>query len=416
MSGASPLAWYRRGPDEVGLRREPVPAPHTLIGSTDVPLRVFLRHEAWRDLQALFQRPADEEHAPLTEEAGILLGTVQEDEAGPYVVIDGALRASHLRLTASGITFTKETWVDLQEEYERHFVDRYVVGSFRVRHEDTTSDTTSLSEYDRYVTRRYFPDWWQVTYIVAPGAARQAMYYWHDEQLQQLPGFWIVAVDNEDEVVPAPPTAPTITPVPVGEAYATDTDVSSETDEEHDVYYRVSLIGLIILLFAMAFVGPLPGSLPSLRRQLEETTAMQQRLVTEARSLQRLNDRLAAFLAEQPPVEGRTADGERARFVAEGTPAERRRQADGGSPLLHPDESTQSDSTTVAAVDAVLPPRYVVRSGDTLWSISRQLLGDPYAYEKLASENRITDPDLILPGWEIQIEQGKPDGEEAENE
>jgi len=47
--------------------------------------------------------------------------------------------------------------------------------------------------------------------------------------------------------------------------------------------------------------------------------------------------------------------------------------------------------------------RYVVREGDTLWSISGRLLGDPRAYSRLAAANRIANPDLILPGWELRV-------------
>jgi len=46
---------------------------------------------------------------------------------------------------------------------------------------------------------------------------------------------------------------------------------------------------------------------------------------------------------------------------------------------------------------------YVVREGDTLWSISEHFTGSPYNYPRIAGENRIADPDLIFPGQRIRL-------------
>lgn len=48
---------------------------------------------------------------------------------------------------------------------------------------------------------------------------------------------------------------------------------------------------------------------------------------------------------------------------------------------------------------------YVVAAGDTLWHISRRLLGDPLRYPELAAANQIADPDLIHPGQVLRLEQ-----------
>src|SRR5690606_19830190 len=60
------------------------------------------------------------------------------------------------------------------------------------------------------------------------------------------------------------------------------------------------------------------------------------------------------------------------------------------------------------------PAGYVVRPGDTLWSISARLLGNPYDYVRVALENELTNPDLILPGWELRLPPAGPEesGEE----
>jgi nucleoid-associated protein YgaU len=46
---------------------------------------------------------------------------------------------------------------------------------------------------------------------------------------------------------------------------------------------------------------------------------------------------------------------------------------------------------------------YVVQEGDTLWSISQKVYNDPYKWERIASANRIQNPDILEKGTELTI-------------
>lgn len=50
------------------------------------------------------------------------------------------------------------------------------------------------------------------------------------------------------------------------------------------------------------------------------------------------------------------------------------------------------------------PKYYTVKSGDTLWKISKDFLGDGSRYGEIASLNGISNPDLIYPGQQLKIE------------
>ncbi|TSD65719.1 LysM peptidoglycan-binding domain-containing protein [Aeromicrobium piscarium] len=81
-----------------------------------------------------------------------------------------------------------------------------------------------------------------------------------------------------------------------------------------------------------------------------------------------------------------------------------------------------SEATT--AVDPEDSP-YVVEPGDTLWDIADEKLGDPTRYDEIfeASDDIIqpdghtlTDPDLIYPGWELEIPDDAPRVDETPQE
>ncbi|MFA5478674.1 MAG: LysM peptidoglycan-binding domain-containing protein [Candidatus Muiribacteriota bacterium] len=46
---------------------------------------------------------------------------------------------------------------------------------------------------------------------------------------------------------------------------------------------------------------------------------------------------------------------------------------------------------------------YVVRPGDTLWSIALEYYRDPYGFEKLAAHNKISQAEVIYPGMVIKF-------------
>ncbi|MER6566338.1 BTAD domain-containing putative transcriptional regulator [Streptomyces sp. NPDC001093] len=82
--------------------------------------------------------------------------------------------------------------------------------------------------------------------------------------------------------------------------------------------------------------------------------------------------------------------------------------------------ATTTNSTTTHSTlpgqareaEAVRHIEYTVVEGDTLWNIARMHLGDPLKWPRIYALNkdrvqgdgaRLTDPDLILPGWQLTI-------------
>lgn len=51
---------------------------------------------------------------------------------------------------------------------------------------------------------------------------------------------------------------------------------------------------------------------------------------------------------------------------------------------------------------------YIVTKGDTLWGICERFTGNPFNYPRVASDNRIANPDLIFPGQKIMLKKQPP--------
>lgn len=56
---------------------------------------------------------------------------------------------------------------------------------------------------------------------------------------------------------------------------------------------------------------------------------------------------------------------------------------------------------------------YVVEKGDSLWAISERFYDDGNQWRRIyeANRDRIEDPDLIQPGWELTIPEAEEDEE-----
>lgn len=62
-------------------------------------------------------------------------------------------------------------------------------------------------------------------------------------------------------------------------------------------------------------------------------------------------------------------------------------------------------SATAPQAEEARAETYTVRSGDSLWAISKRFYGDGNQWGRIYEANRdtIKDPDLIQPGWELNI-------------
>lgn len=69
--------------------------------------------------------------------------------------------------------------------------------------------------------------------------------------------------------------------------------------------------------------------------------------------------------------------------------------------------NVQSGSSTAAnpAANVETAKTYTVKSGDSLWAISERIYGNGNDWRRIyeANKDRIKDPDVIQPGWVLNI-------------
>ena len=78
-----------------------------------------------------------------------------------------------------------------------------------------------------------------------------------------------------------------------------------------------------------------------------------------------------------------------------------------------PQESAKQEQSVQPEVPAVKEPaasvlaqkavRYKLRWGDTLWDLSETYYRNPWLYTKIATHNKLKNPDLIISGTYIEI-------------
>lgn len=71
-----------------------------------------------------------------------------------------------------------------------------------------------------------------------------------------------------------------------------------------------------------------------------------------------------------------------------------------------PEWNTKSASSSASTqVEKIAPGSYTIKEGDTLWSIAVRSYGDGYQWVKLRDINKLSNPDVILIGANLNIPQ-----------
>ncbi|HEX6971598.1 MAG TPA: LysM domain-containing protein [Limnochordia bacterium] len=390
------------------------------------PLGVFLTGSAAKMLEASV---ASADQAA----AGLLVGLAFQGEHRPFIAISGVLAVP---LSDPSLRPPAELWARLERERQKRFGDTPAVGWFTAR----PQGGLEFGPYERHIQRRHFRQPWQVGMLIDPQESTSAIYARAGDHFLPINGVRVIP-DSQlaslaagaasdppaaSDAAPAGTDLPSFTRVPpngsaaLGERAPAGEEARSMGEVYDDRAAREFL------------AGPHPASL-SRGRSKNHAAAIAEALRYRERA--RLHRRrlwlwLFLFTATAAGVwlwvlfAGGT-DRSQAALPAPVPTAAPELTAPGTAEPTAPPPPPQAEASQAAASIAHItaspaaaqpPPGpaaeeatiYIIRSGDTMWQISADWVGDPAAYRLLAELNGIEDPSLIYAGDRLRLPRAAP--------
>jgi len=166
-------------------------------GGSGQDLRVYLTPEVY---EALCAHAVED---TTVEICGVLVGTWARDAGGAFLQITDAIRGEAARNKFAEVTFTHDTWARINEEMDKRFADRAIVGWYHT-HPDFG---VFLSDRDRFIQEHFFSGAGQIALVIDPVRRTVGAFAWRDGKPTLCPHFWV-----GDRVVPATAAGEEIAP------------------------------------------------------------------------------------------------------------------------------------------------------------------------------------------------------------
>lgn len=168
--------------DAARLPRKVFPAAHRF--------RIFISRQAhdaiWKHARETL--PADHQaNRPINEVGGVLIGDIYGDEEGPFLEVRAAIAAKHTRTEHAQVTFTPETWADINQTKDERYPDVRIVGWYHTH----PRFGVFLSERDRFIHRHSFSQPWAAAFVLDPIQQTEGFFVWSDGETRLAPEYWI---------------------------------------------------------------------------------------------------------------------------------------------------------------------------------------------------------------------------------
>jgi proteasome lid subunit RPN8/RPN11 len=244
---------------------EVTPAPETPAVDSDVPADrdvanivagqwparelERLRDERQPGFQAVIARSALNDmhrHGRSTrdvEVCGVLVGNVYHDASGPYLYVEASIKGENAAGKTAQVTFTAETWNHINDEMERHYPGKKILGWYHTH----PGFGIFLSEMDLFIQNNFFPEPWQVAYVYDPKSGEDGLFVWKKGQATQ--DTFLV---DPDTINTDPPQGRKDEPAP------TSGTLSELTERVQALEHKTRwLTGVLVLVAALAVLSPM---------------------------------------------------------------------------------------------------------------------------------------------------------------
>ena len=175
------------------------PLTHPTAADRDDHFQVVFRQSALDAIHLHGQTRTD------VELCGVLIGTGCRDAHGPYLLVEHAIAGTAASSRSTNVTFTADTWQQIQTVMDRDHPDKKMVGWYHTH----PGFGIFLSDMDLFICDNFFNLPWQVAFVYDPVGGDEGNFVWRAGRPVREP------VLLEDDVTPRSAAVPLM---PVSEA------------------------------------------------------------------------------------------------------------------------------------------------------------------------------------------------------
>jgi len=160
--------------DEKPLARKPFPGGK--------PYRIHICREAY---DAVWKHARE---APFDYEVGgMLIGEVCCDPQGPFLDIRAAIAAEHTKNEDTQLTFTPESWIQVNAVKDELYPDLVIVGWYHTH----PRFGIFLSDRDQFIQSTSFAQPWTTALVIDPVQNLEGFFFWQGGQPRLAPEYWV---------------------------------------------------------------------------------------------------------------------------------------------------------------------------------------------------------------------------------
>ena len=282
------------------------------------------------------------------EQGGLLVGTTGAGRTRLFVSVEATIPAPQVRSDRTSITFTHESWAQINSIKDNDYPDQDIVGWYHTH----PGFGIFLSDYDLFIQRNFFAAPWQVAVVLDPASGESGVFAWDEEQIVRLPQDQVLSVHTGEKAA-----APEL-PAPVRASRGAVPWLAAA-----GIVLLTILMVMLIMMRSSAPPGAAPGSEAALAARL---AAVENDLAAARAQLAQLAQKLTPSAPPGPAP-------------AAAKPV----------PKLVPNKPASRSHT--------------VERGDSLWRIARRYYGRGELYPLIAKENHIRPGQHIYRGQVLRL-------------
>jgi proteasome lid subunit RPN8/RPN11 len=123
----------------------------------------------------------------IVEIGGILIGKVYKDHEGPFLEVSAAIAGEHTRNQGTQVTFTPETWTQVNRVKDKKYPDASIVGWYHTH----PRFGIFLSDMDKFIHKHHFPQPWTTALVVDPVQKSEGFFVWSGGEPSVASEYWV---------------------------------------------------------------------------------------------------------------------------------------------------------------------------------------------------------------------------------